>query len=234
MNKTEYVIYGSHQRFKREDSISLSCNGSSLTKSESFKYLGVVIHQHLSFNSHIEHVVNKVSRKLGVFRRLRISIPMAAAERLYKKMILTVFDYCDVAWHGCSKVNLDVLESLQHRAVKLIFPNSGLDTKEPNATLGLAPLINRRKLHIVLLARKCLDCSVPPYLNNYLNLNTSVHTFATRRCNDIHLPKVNLEVAKKSLYFTAAMEFNDLPRRIKAKESFFEFSRVTEDFFLNY
>ena len=69
MSKTEYVIYGSHQRLKREDSISLSCNGSSLTKSESFKYLGVVIDQHLSFNSHIEHVVNKVLRNwvfLGV------------------------------------------------------------------------------------------------------------------------------------------------------------------------
>ena len=169
MSKTEYVIYGSHQRLKREDSLSLSCNGSSLTKSESFKYLGVGIDQHLSFNNHIEHVVNKVSRKLGVFRRLRISIPMAAAKHLYKTMIVPIFDYCDVAWHGCGKVNSDVLESLRHRAAKLIFPNSGLDTKEMNATLGLVPLINRRKLHIVLLARKCLDGSVPPYLNNYFN-----------------------------------------------------------------
>lgn len=75
-------------------------------------------------------MVNKVTRKLGVFRRLRISIPMAAAERLYKTMILLIFDYCDVASHGCGKVNSDVLESLQHRAAKLIFPNSGLYTKE--------------------------------------------------------------------------------------------------------
>ncbi|PFX13381.1 RNA-directed DNA polymerase from mobile element jockey [Stylophora pistillata] len=103
MSKTEYVIYGSHQQLKREDSISLSCNGFSLTKSESFKHLGVVIHQHLSFNNHIEHVVNKVSRKLDVFRCLRISIPMAAAERLCETMILLVFDHCDVAWHGCDR-----------------------------------------------------------------------------------------------------------------------------------
>ena len=123
-----------------------------------------------------------------------------------------------MAWHGCGKLNSDVLESLQHRAAKLIFPNCGLDTKELNATLGLVPLINRRKLHIVLLGRKCLDGSVPPYLNNYFNLNTSVHTFTTRRCNDIHFPKVNLEVAKRSFYFTRAMEFNGLPRHIKSKE----------------
>ena len=32
-----------------------------------------------------------------------------------------------------------------------------------NATLGPVPLINGRKLHIVLLTRKCLDGSVPSY-----------------------------------------------------------------------
>ena len=37
VSKTEYVTYGSPaQRLKREDSISLSCDGSSLRKSESF------------------------------------------------------------------------------------------------------------------------------------------------------------------------------------------------------
>ena len=126
---------------------------------------------------------------------------MAAAEGLYKTMISSIFDYCDVVWHGSGKVNSDVHESLQHKAAKLIFPNSGLRTKELNATLGLLPLINRRKLHIVLLTRKCLDGAVPPYLNNYFNLNASVNAFATRRCNDIHLPKVNLAVAKRSLFY---------------------------------
>ena len=91
LSKTEYVTYGSYQRIKRKDSISLSCNGSPLMESESFKYLGAVIDQHLSFNNHIEHVVSKVSRKLGIFRRLRISLTMAAAERIYKTMIVPIF-----------------------------------------------------------------------------------------------------------------------------------------------
>jgi len=86
MKKTEYVIYGSHQRLKKEVSVILSYSGPPLTESDSFKYLGVVTDKHLSFNNHIEHVVNKVSSKLGAFWRLRISIPMTAAERHYKTM----------------------------------------------------------------------------------------------------------------------------------------------------
>ena len=101
-----------------------------ILKPDAGPYPGVVIDQHLNFNNNIEHVLNKVSRKLGVLtRRLRISIPMAVAERLYKTMILPIFDYCDVAWYGCGKVNSDALESLQHGAAKLIFRNSGLDAK---------------------------------------------------------------------------------------------------------
>ena len=63
-----------------------------------FKYLGDVIDQHLSFNNHIKNVANKISKKLGVLRRLRFSFAMAAAELLYKTMIVQIFDYCDVTW----------------------------------------------------------------------------------------------------------------------------------------
>ena len=94
-----------------------------------------------------------------------------------------------MAWVWKSELNSDTLESLQHRVVKLIFPNSGLHNKELIAALDLLPLTNRRKLHMVSLTRKCLDSLVSPYLNNYFNLNTSLHTVATRHCNDIHIPK---------------------------------------------
>ena len=49
----------------------------------------------------------------------------------------------------------------------------------------------------------------------------------TRRCNDIHIPKVNLGVAKRSFYFTGATEFNSLPPFIKSKKSFLDFSMET-------
>lgn len=63
-----------------------------------FKYLGDVIDHQLSFNNHIKNVANNISKKLGVLRHLRISFPMAAGERLYKTMIVQIFDYSDVTW----------------------------------------------------------------------------------------------------------------------------------------
>ena len=137
-------------------------------------------------------------------------------------------------WPGKAVVKLTAMYS---RAYSIGYKDNfskfwSLDDKELYATLGLVPLINRRKLHILFLGRKCLDGSASPYLNDCFNLNTTVHTFTTRRFNDIHLPKVNLQVAKRFFYFTSAMEFVGLPRHSKSKESFIEFSRDPKDFLL--
>ena len=57
---------------------------------------------------------------------------------------------------------------------------------------------------------------------------------STRRCNNIRIPKVNLEVSNSSFYFTGAMEFSGPPHHIKSNESFIEFSRDSKNFFPNY
>ena len=52
-------------------------------------------------------------------------------------------------------------------------------------------------------------------------INASVHKVRTRRCSDIYIPKVNLEFAKRSFYFTVAIQFNGLPHHIKSKENLY-------------
>ena len=109
-DKTEYVIYGTRQNIRIHDDVVISYNETPLKRSTSFKYLGVYIDQSLSFNDHINHIMGKVSKRLGLFRCIRGSISMGVAERLYKAMVLPIFDYCDVVWQGCGQVNSDTLE----------------------------------------------------------------------------------------------------------------------------
>ena len=85
-------------------------------------------------------------------------------------------------------------------------------SQQPFTILGLPLQVS--VYTAVRSTRKCLDGSVPPYLNNYFYLNTSVDTFITRHCNDTRFSKVNVEVAKGSFCFTGMMEFNSLPCHI--------------------
>ena len=45
---------------------------------------------------------------------------MIDSTEMFQTMILPILDYIDVVWHGCGMINSDTLESLQHRAAKLI------------------------------------------------------------------------------------------------------------------
>ena len=61
------------QRLVRQkcDETDISLNGQSIKHTDTFKYLGVVLDDTLSFNDHVDYVRMKVSKMLGMFSRIR-------------------------------------------------------------------------------------------------------------------------------------------------------------------
>ena len=58
MKKTEFVTLGTSKRPGRQkcDEIDISLNGQSTRHTDTFKYLGVVLDDTLSFNDHVDYV----------------------------------------------------------------------------------------------------------------------------------------------------------------------------------
>ena len=84
-----------------------------------FKYLGVMLDNHLSFNEHIDYVASKVSQKLGIISRVRLLFTTESSNHLYKSMVLPLLEYGDVAWHGCGLENQQRIERLQEKLAGL-------------------------------------------------------------------------------------------------------------------
>ena len=143
------------------DETDISLNGQSIKHTDTFKYLGVVLDDTLSFNDHVDYVRTKVSKILGMFSRIRPSLTLEAANRLYKAMVLPVLDYCDAVWHECG----------QRRAATIIYYKaaSNLSTDQIMIKLGLEPLYYRRRAHILRFVDECIANRVPRYLSNYFN-----------------------------------------------------------------
>ena len=65
LKKTEYVLFGTRQRLIRSESHSPLCmEGNEVNQVKSFKYLGVLLDECLSFNDHINYVRSKVARSI--------------------------------------------------------------------------------------------------------------------------------------------------------------------------
>ena len=73
------------------------------------KYLGVIRDECLTFESDINYIHNKASKKMGAIRKIRECVDETTALRLYKSLILPHFDFCDTVYMTATKESLNKL-----------------------------------------------------------------------------------------------------------------------------
>ena len=69
VNKTKYVVFGTKNQLKDRVDLRLEIGNEPIECVSIFKYLGVVLDESLTFNDHIDFVINKASKKLGIIRK---------------------------------------------------------------------------------------------------------------------------------------------------------------------
>ena len=156
----------------------------------------------LNWKAQTSAVFSKASKRIGMLQRIRNDITVNAADMVYKSFILPMLDYCHTAvWSCCNKEDAERLERLQTHAARVVYP--WLMT-----TLRWTSLYERREHHVLRLARKALNGSVPQFLTNYFTFNRDICERLTRQSNQLHLPKVRTETAKKSFYYNGCIVCN--------------------------
>ena len=91
-------------------SIWLCANKLSLNvqKTDSLKYLGVIIDHRLNWSHHITHVKNMVSKGIGIMYRARRYLTKSSLRKLYFSYIYPYLIYCIEIWGILPKVILDL------------------------------------------------------------------------------------------------------------------------------
>ena len=65
------MIIGSSQRLNKIDSISFEVDNIDLDEVSSFKYLGIVINNRLTWQDHVDQMLSKINKKLDLLKRIR-------------------------------------------------------------------------------------------------------------------------------------------------------------------
>jgi len=104
---------------------SLKC--LPINSTTTYKYLGVHLDPTLSFETHFNKTYKKVARRVTLLRKIRSSITCAAAESIYRAMIMPVFTYCSLITLSYSNMCRQLICNLEHCG--LSFISSGLQNK---------------------------------------------------------------------------------------------------------
>jgi len=72
------MIIVSSQRMNKIDSISFKVDNMDLDEVSSFKYLGIVINNRLTWQDHVNQMFSKINKMLGLLEGIRYCPPLDA------------------------------------------------------------------------------------------------------------------------------------------------------------
>ena len=206
ISKCNFVIFGNSRKLKLVNDVSLKVNSIAIDRSDSFKYLGVVINQTMSWSEHIDSISTKINQRIGMIKRIRHLLPLHAKLTPYNCLIIPLFDYRDTVW---GDKNNDTLmgqrQVLQNKATKVLLnlpPRSS--STEALDRLDLKTLSKRR----CVMMHKYLSGRID--FNFDIRRNSSFHSYQTRGSNDLHLPRVRTNLGKQTFIYQASKDWNNL------------------------
>ena len=82
----------------------------SLEHKSYIKYLGVLIDENLSLKNHLDCVITKISKTIGMIAKLRHFVPSFVLTNIYKSLILPYLTYGIIAWGNASKRYLNKID----------------------------------------------------------------------------------------------------------------------------
>ena len=226
------LIHSSASRKRNLPPLDLHLLGSQIEQVFSFKFLGIIINNTLTWSDHVKYISQKVSRSISLLRRLSWFLPRSLLVLFLKSYILPVLDYCDVVWDSCTKKEAQQMETLLNYACRVVLHRQKHESATAaRAELGLTTLAVRRKIHLARLMYKCTHSQQPPYLASLFPLPSSHHQHFTRSSSTVNLPPVRSSFGKRAFSFTGASLWRTLPPAIRNEKSWVVFNSSLLEYF---
>ena len=142
-----------------------------LTRVDHEKDLGITTTTKLSWKLHINTIVVKANKMLGILKRTCTSITdMNTRRTLYLSLVKSQLLYASEVWSPVNNVQLSrQVEKVQWRATKWILMNRKMPYKERLSSLNLQPLSYDREMKDLTFFYKALFGFINVNLSNYVS-----------------------------------------------------------------
>ena len=153
------MVIGGRNKLSQFNDIARVANNDQLENVTKFKYLGVIINQHLTWHDHIEQLQSKIAKRLGVLKRIKHLLPVYARRIYVSTMVIPILEYASIVWGDKNnKVLMDSIQVLQNKAAKLVLDRA----THSSSTQALLDL-NWMNLSTRRLMQRCF------YMHNFIN-----------------------------------------------------------------
>ena len=121
--------------------ILIKVSKSELEQKDHAKYLRVFFDKRLSWAKHIEYTNIKLSRGIGMLRKIRQYVQESTIRNIYNSFLKAYTDYGTLVWCGTQKCNLTKIEKILNKSSCTMLFKGKYDSFKPlYKCLNLLPL----------------------------------------------------------------------------------------------
>ena len=133
--------------------------GSQIERVSVYKLLGVKITNDLTWNEHCEYIYSKANKRLFGLRVLQKSgLRTDELLEVYCSTIRSAVEYASPVWAGLPSYLSDLLETIQKKALRIIFPY--VSYCQARELAGLETLSSRRTVACKNFAKNCCQTGI--------------------------------------------------------------------------
>lgn len=213
ISKTKFMVFSMPQ--KHVNIPDLQINGTSIESVDTFNFLGITIDKHLTWQAHTNKIANKISKTIGVIRKLQTFVPQNILIMIYNSLILSHLNYGILCW-GYQNKRLSILQKQALRAIT--SSNFNAHTEPLFKNLNLLKLSDIHTLFELKFYYRYINKTLPAYFHkNFLMTNLEIHQYHTRNIYKFHIPKHKHEFCKKTLRYSMVKTINNSSENILSK-----------------
>ena len=223
-DKTKFLVFGTRKMLPNITIAPIEFLGKELPIVESAKDLGVIMDNHLSFNEHIDSLTSSLMGKLCMINRISHLLDHSTLFTVINSLVYSKLFYCSNVWSGTSNLNIHKLQMVQNFSARILSKKKKYEHITPTLKqLKLLPVSDTFYLRDAVTMFKCMNSLAPSYLISMFVKRSSIHTYNTRHCNQLQIPKYRKSICQQSFLYRATKIWNSLSgehREIKSLKVF--------------
>ena len=204
LDKSKFMPFSYGKKYNLN---SLNFGNGSITACENIKFLGILVDNHLNFRNHTSSICTKISIVVGLLFRLNNILPAETLATLYSALLVPHILYGIEIWHGALLENHDRIFKLQKKAIRAI---NSLEYNHP--TNDFFKNMEMLKLKDIYKQRLLIFM----FKNQNFTTHSDLHSYNTRRRQDIVLPRFNRTRSQTSFFYNGIVAWNSIPMEIRS------------------
>ena len=120
MLANQNVLFSNGKRLPADLPKIFTAERTEIKKTASYKYLGIIVEENLTFKLHIDRLVSKLKLKLCFFFRNKSCFSLQVRNHLISTTFLPLLDYGDLLYMNTPDQYLRKLDTVYHSALRFV------------------------------------------------------------------------------------------------------------------